>query len=69
LKKEFSFCEQKEAKKLYHFASLGAGAINSLLPPKFIKSFCCFFQKEDFLLPLNFPIGFIIIPDSHLSAP
>jgi len=46
-KRQSSFCEQKEAKKLCHLGSAPPGEMVRIEPID--KSFCFFFQKEDFL--------------------
>jgi len=48
-----SFCEQKEAKKLYQFDFLVPSFHGPGIPILLNESFCFFFQKEDFLLHLD----------------
>jgi hypothetical protein len=73
-KEESSFCEQKEAKKLYPFGPRGhwpsrAGSLNNRAP--YEKSFLLlFFKKEDscFLpLALRSPRGRIVIAQAGVA--
>jgi len=47
-KEESSFCEQKEAKKLYDLGSWAVAASLPMTPRE--EVFCCFFSKKQFSL-------------------